>query len=186
MEMRRRYGKLIVIATAAIGLANPCAATADKPPSHIGGHGSVTLSISPLPQQWRSAFYVNRGFDAAVIHPYASACGFSFAMQNEGSSAIETRLKDWRAIGADGAEVRVKLPESWEAEWAQAGVSQTARIAFHWAQFQSENVFQSGDWIMGMVTLAAPPKSPFRLIANYRDSGGDHEIVIEQINCAHN
>jgi hypothetical protein len=39
---------------------------------------------------------------------------------------------------------------------------------------------------MGMATLAAPPKSPFRLIANYRDSGGDHEIVIEQINCAHN
>lgn len=186
MEMRRRYGKLIVITTVAIGLANPCAATDDKPPSHIGGHGSVTLSISPLPQQWRSAFYVNRGFNAAVIHPYASACGFSFAMRNEGSAAIETRLMDWRAIGADGAEVRVKLPESWEAEWAQAGVSQTARIAFHWAQFQSENVFQSGDWIMGMATLAAPPKSPFRLIASYSDSGGDHEIVIEQINCVHN
>jgi hypothetical protein len=164
-------------------LAGICSAD-DNNWSHSGRHGSVTLGVSTLPQKWRSAFYVNRGFGATVIRPYATACGFSFGMRNEGGVTIETRLSDWRAVGADGTEIPLRSPESWEAEWERADVSQSARIAFHWAQFQSENIFEPGDWIMGMATLAAAPQPPFRLLASYRDSGGEHEIVIEQLNCA--
>jgi len=153
--------------------------------THHGRNGSVSLAVGALPQKWRAAFYINRGFAAAVIQPYAAACGFSFGMRNEGDGTIETRLGDWRAIGADDAEIALRLPESWEAGWARAGVAPAARITFRWAQFQSENIFAPGDWIMGMATLAAPPQPPFKLLARYRDSGGEHEIVIERLDCAH-
>ena len=152
--------------------------------SHGGRHGSVSLGVKPLPKSWRSAFYVNRGFSSQVINPYAAACGFSFGMRNEGAATVETRLKDWRVVDAAGNEIRFRLPESWDVEWERAGVPPSARIAFHWAQFQSENVFEPGDWIMGMATLAAVPQQAFRLIASYRDSGGEHEIHIEHLSCA--
>lgn len=183
MASRKRLGRLAAGSLWAIVLTGLCAADDGNGP-HRGQHGGVSLDISPLLQKWRSAFYVNRGFDATVIRPYAAACGFSFGMRNAGDIAIETRLSDWRAVGADGTAIALRLPESWEAEWERAGVSQSARIAFHWAQFQGENVFAPGDWIMGMATLAATPQAPFRLHASYRDAGGEHEILIEQLNCA--
>ena len=37
--------------------------------SHQGQHAGVTLGVMPLTAQWRSAFYVNRGFPADVIKP---------------------------------------------------------------------------------------------------------------------
>lgn len=166
-------------------IAGNARAAEDMAWPHQGRQGSVTLGVGTLAQKWRSAFYVNRGFSAAVIQPYASACGFSFAMRNEGHGAITTRLGDWRAVDAQGKSIPFRLPESWEREWEQAGVVQAARIAFHWAQFQSENTFEPGDWIMGMATLAAVPTSPFQLIARYRDAEGAHEIVLEQLQCAH-
>lgn len=171
-------------ATALAILFTGANAADDDTGTRSGRHGSVTLTVGALTPQWRTAFYVNRGFAAPVIRPYAAACGFSFALRNEGGTAIATRLDAWRAVGADGTEIALKLPESWEAEWERAGVAQPARIAFRWAQFQSENTFEPGDWIMGMATLAAVPQAPFRLLARYRDSGGEHEIVVDQLDCA--
>jgi len=154
--------------------------------SHQGRHAGVTLGVMPLTAQWRSAFYVNRGFPAEVIQPYAAACGLSFGLRNAGEAPVDARLADWRAVGADGQQIPLRLPETWEAQWAEAGVPQPARIAFRWAQFQSESHFEPGDWIMGMATLSAVPAAPFRLIARYRDAGGEHEIVVDKLACAAN
>ena len=154
--------------------------------SHQGHHAGVTLGVMPLTAQWRSAFYVNRGFPAEVIQPYAAACGLSFGLRNAGEAPVDARLADWRAVGADGQQIPLRLPETWEAQWAEAGVPQPARIAFRWAQFQSESHFEPGDWIMGMATLSAVPAAPFRLIARYRDAGGEHEIVVDKLACAAN
>lgn len=174
-----------ILTGTALALALVGSSTADDNSwSRNSRHSSVTLSVSALSQRWRSAFYVNRGFNATAILPYAATCGFSFGMRNDSGIAIETRLNEWRAVGADNTEIALRLPESWETEWERAGVSQPARIAFRWAQFQSENVFEPGDWIMGMATLAAVPRPPFRLFARYHDPEGEHEIVIEQLDCA--
>lgn len=179
-----RLLRALASAAALVMQFDGASAADDNSWTHSGRHGSVTLGVGALSQQWRTAFYVNRGFDAAVIRAYAAACGFSFALRNEGGAAIATRLQDWRAVGADGSEVVLNLPERWATEWERAGVAPAARIAFRWAQFQSENVFEPGDWIMGMATLAAPPQPPFRLIARYRDTGGEHEIIVEGLDCA--
>jgi hypothetical protein len=132
----------------------------------------------------RTAFYEARGFAAETIRPYAQACGFSFGMKNDGSTAIRTHLVDWQVVGADGRNVALRLPEAWDSKWEKAGVSQSARIAFRWAQFQSENIFEPGDWIMGMATLEAIPTAPFRLVARYRYQKAEHEITIEKLECA--
>lgn len=150
---------------------------------HRAHAGEVKLTANPLTRKWRTAFYANRGFAEPVIRPYASACGFSFGVHNGSKAVLEASLPDWQAIGADGASIALRLPESWEADWQQAGVPEAARIAFRWAQFQSDITLQPGDWIMGMATLQSPPAEPFRLVVRYRDSGADHEIVLEQLSC---
>lgn len=150
--------------------------------------GEIELAANPLGRASRTAFYTARGFAAETIRPYAEACGFSFGMRNNGAAAVRIHLADWRAVDSDGRTIALRLPESWDAEWRRAGVSQAARIAFRWAQFQSEIGFEPGDWIMGMATLESMPAAPFRLIARYRDNKdnkGDHEIVLDKLECAH-
>ena len=148
---------------------------------------AVTLTANPLGTASRTAFYIGRGFTEAVIRPYAQACGFSFGMQNGGRHALTTRLEDWYAVGADNRRVKLRLLEEWDAEWAGAGAPQAARIAFKWAQFQTENTFDPGDWIMGMATLESAPVEPFHIVARYRvigDNKGNHEIVLDKLVCA--
>lgn len=147
--------------------------------------GSVALGVNPLTASARRAFYEARGFTAAAISPYAEACGFSFGMQNATGRTIRTTLSDWHAVGADGARIAFTLPETWDVQWDKAGVPSAARIAFKWAQFQTKNVFEPGDWIMGMATLKSAPKPPFRLVARYQDNKGDHEIALDKLECAH-
>lgn len=153
--------------------------------SHRTEQGSVTLTANPLGGISRSAFYEARGFPAEAIRPYAQACAFSFGMQNNGTATLTTRLADWQAIGRDGRRVALRLPDSWDAGFEKAGVPPAARIAFRWAQFQAENTFEPGDWIMGMATLEQPLPGTFRLVARYRNDRGNHEIVLDRLACAH-
>ena len=146
--------------------------------------GAVALSVNPLTPSTRQAFYTARGFTAIAIRPYATTCGFSFGIQNSTDQTIRTSLPDWHAVGADGVRIAFTLPETWDAQWGKAGVPQAARIAFKWAQFQAENVFEPGDWIMGMATLDAPLPGSFRLVARYHDEKGNHEIVLDKLSCS--
>lgn len=165
-------------------LAGNCRAGEDIEWRHRATHAAVTLSANPLGAAARTAFFSARGFPAETIQPYAQACGFSFGMQNGGAATLRTLISDWRAVGTDGRAVRLRLPAEWDKQWAAAQVSEAARIAFRWAQFQAENVFEAGDWIMGMATLDVPMSGTFRLIARYHDEKGDHEIVLDKLACS--
>lgn len=152
--------------------------------TYRAAQGPVELNANPLGSMSRTAFYGARGFPEATIRPYAQACGFSFGMQNGGANKLTTRLADWHAVSADGKHVALRLPETWDIEWVKSGVPEAARIAFRWAQFQAENTFEPGDWIMGMATLEAPLSGTFRVVARYRDDKGNHEIVLDKLSCA--
>ena len=166
-------------------LAGICQAGEDIDWRHRFSQGGVTLFASPLSKAQRTAFYLARGFTESSIQPYAQACGFSFGMQNGGTGTLSTRLADWRAVSPDGRSVSLRLPTEWDQQWARAQVPARARIAFRWAQFQAENTFDAGDWIMGMATLEAPLPDRFRLVALYHDEKGDHEIVLDKLACNH-
>ncbi len=160
-----------------------CHAVEDIEWRHSVAQGGVTLTANPLTAEQRTAFYIARGFSESAIRPYALACGFSFGMRNTGAHPVRTTLAAWHAVGSDGRRVRLRLPAAWDTEWALATVSEPARIAFRWAQFQAENTFEAGDWIMGMATLESPLPGSFRLIARYHDEKGDHEIVLDKLAC---
>ena len=165
-------------------VAAPVHAEDDIAWSHSATQGAVTLTANPLGTESRTAFYSARGFTAETIRPYAKACGLSFGMQNHGTATLVTRLAEWHAIGADGKRISLHLPEAWDAQWGKAGVPQPARIAFKWAQFQAENTFEPGDWIMGMATLEYVPTPSFRIIARYHDNKGEHEIILDKLECS--
>ena len=176
----RRLAALVLLA----GIGFPACADGDIEWRHRATQGAVTLTANPLGLASRTASYIGRGFGEAAIRPYAQACGFSFGMHNGGAARIGMRLADWRAIGVDGRTVRLRLPIEWDLQWAKAQVPEAARIAFRWAQFQAENVFEAGDWIMGMATLDAPLPGSFRLVARYHDEKGNHEIVLDKLSCS--
>ncbi|MDP1653777.1 MAG: hypothetical protein Q8L56_13750 [Rhodocyclaceae bacterium] len=178
------HARLLVVLLLSAVSSLPARADGDIAWAHRTTHRAVTLTANPLGTASRTAFYTARGFPEATIRPYAQACGFSFGMQNNGTATLVTRLADWRAIGAAGHAVRLRPPTEWDAQWAKAQVPEAARIAFRWAQFQAENVFEAGDWIMGMATLQAPLPGTFRLVARYHDDKGDHEIVLDKLACA--
>lgn len=164
-------------------LAPACRADEDIEWRHRVTNGVAALSANSLDAASRTAFYVARGFASDVIRPYAQTCGFSFAMKNLGSAVLNTRLAEWRATGRDGQSAGMRLPVEWDRKWAAAHVSEAARIAFRWAQFQAENTFQPGDWIMGMATLDTPLSGSFRLTARYHDEKGVHEIALDNLVC---
>jgi hypothetical protein len=166
-------------------LAGTAAAQEGMEMRYLVRQGAVALGVNPLTPATRQAFYAARGFTATAIRPYAEACGFSFGLRNATHRSIRAALADWHAVGADGTRIAFTLPEIWDARWEKAGVPPAARIAFKWAQFQANNVFEPGDWIMGMATLERAPAAPFRLVARYRDEKENHEIVLDKLECAH-
>jgi hypothetical protein len=184
MTMKRNL-HLYVLAALLAGLSLNGHADDDIAWRHQAQQGDVMLTTNPQAPASLSAFYTARGFEAETIRPYAQSCGFSFGMRNGGQIVIVTRLADWRVVDSRGRSISFRLPETWDADWTHARVSESARIAFRWAQFQSENTFEPGDWIMGMATLQSEPKPPFRLIARYQDGKGNHEITLDKLECAH-
>ena len=145
--------------------------------------GDLVLSLNPLGATQRQAFYLARGFTAEQIAPYAAACGFSVGLLNSSRQELRTELRHWTALDNSGKRIPLRLPESWDAQWAGSQIAAPQRIAFRWAQFQSENIFEPGDWIMGMITLATPITGPFRLVAKAQLGEKTQEIAIDNLHC---
>ncbi len=148
-----------------------------------GARDGVEVKATALTRSAVLAFYQARGFSAGTIAPYTDACVFSFELHNTTSETLRVRLADWRGSSASGS-IRFRLPESWESEWARRNVAEPTRIAFRWAQFQSELEFAPGDWIMGMAALGRRPDGAFRLSIPYAIDGRNREIALDTLVCA--
>lgn len=158
-------------------------ATGQSQPARHGVRDGVSAKAAPLTRTAVLAFYQARGFSAEAIAPYADACVFSFEFQNGTKNTLRLRLADWR-VRTEAGDLRFRLPESWESEWAKRGVAEPARIAFRWAQFQAALEFAPGDWIMGMAALERRPGGPFRLTIPYTLDKRKHEITLDRLACA--
>lgn len=173
-------GLLLAIAFSAGAGAN---GTDDIEWRYHAQHGAVTLKLNPMGTAQRQAFYLGRGFTAQQIAPYARACGFSVGLLNDANRQLHTDLRNWYAIDGTGQRTSLRLPEAWDAEWSRMQIPSLQRIAFRWAQFQAENTFEPGDWIMGMATLEKPVHGPFSLVARFRLGGKTQEIRIDELRC---
>lgn len=145
-------------------------------------HG-VTLRLTQiLPDQAR-AFYINRGFTAEEVEPYATACVYMTVLRNDAApGAVGFALMDWR-IRVEGGERALKPVDDWMAQWQQQGLSDTARIAFRWAQFPPEQEYEVGEWNQGMLAVGLPPGSRFDLVARWQVADKRFEGVLTDVRC---
>lgn len=145
--------------------------------------GGIRFSLTQmLPDQAR-AFFMGRGFDRAAAESYAQVCVFQAVMRNQGSQTIALRLVDWWALAGE-KRLLPKLDAAWQSEWKQRGVLEPARIAFRWAQFPSDQIFEPGDWNQGMIAYPLPHGARFDLNLKWRANGQPFETSLKGVQCA--
>ncbi len=146
-------------------------------------HG-VTLSLTQiLPNQAR-AFYLNRGFPAQAVEPYATACVYMTVLRNDAAPGeLSFRLADW-SVHSAGRERPPNAVEGWMVQWRALGLTEAAQIAFRWAQFPPEQEYAVGEWNQGMLTTGLPPGGRFDLIARWTVAGKTFEGKLENVVCA--
>jgi len=96
---------------------------------------------------------------------------------------LSFRLSDWSLL----SEGRAQPPPSvaaWMSQWRALGLTETAQIAFRWAQFPPEQEYAVGEWNQGMLATGLPPGSHFDLIARWTVAGKSYEGKLELPNTA--
>lgn len=146
-------------------------------------HG-VTVSFTQLlPDQVR-AFYLNRGFDAVDAERFALACVYMTVLRNDSAPGeLSFRLADWEVRQTGQARALPPL-DAWLSEWEARGVPPSARLAFRWAQFPTEQSYALGEWNQGMLATGLPPASRFDLIARWTLAGQIYEGRLADVRCA--
>ena len=150
----------------------------------IHAHG-VSLSLTQiLPDQAR-AFYINRGFTAGQIEPYATACVFMTVLRNDDAPGhVHFVLQNWSVV-TDGKSRPPTSIADWKQQLKNNGAKPSALIAFHWAQFPPEQGYDpGGDWNQGMLTAGLPAGSTFDLIARWDINGAPYETALHNVRCA--
>jgi hypothetical protein len=143
----------------------------------------VSLSLTQLlPDQIR-AFYVARGFDLADADVYAGACVYMTVLRNDTAPGeLDFRLSEWEIQHHE--EVLALPPlDDWLAQWAARGVPDSARLAFRWAQFPSEQSYAPGEWNQGMLATGLPPGGRFDLIARWTIADQTYEGRLDDVRC---
>jgi len=144
-----------------------------------------------LPDQTR-AFYMARGFSAAIAESIATNCMMQTVAKNiaskESGSAITVLLKEWQIKTTSGSEEKlqsVKLKETWNTEWKDEDITPAARIAFRWATFPTEQTFEpSGDYNWGTTSFGLAPASTFDLNVIWHQGDKTKSTWIKNIRCA--
>ena len=145
----------------------------------------VSVSLTQiLPDQLR-AFYVNRGFDSAVIEPYAKSCVYMTVLRNDAAAGVaHFRLSDWRIHTESGKQSLVST-ETWVERLQLASPGNAAMVAFRWAQFPPEHAYEpGGDWNQGMLSVGLEPGAEFDLIARWEIDGKPFEGELVDVRCA--
>lgn len=188
--MTLRLFALCVAALTAMPSLQAIAAQAGKVDPDTGAatwetraHG-VTLSLTQIFPDPARAFYLNRGFPAEAVERYATACVYMTVLRNDAAPGeLSFRLADW-SVQSTGSERPPYAVEDWMAQWRALGLTESARIAFRWAQFPPEQEYAVGEWNQGMLTTGLPPGSRFDLIARWTVAGKTFEGKLENVVCA--
>ncbi len=146
-------------------------------------HG-VTLSLTQIPPNPVRAFYLNRGFPPEAVERYATACVYMTVLRNDAAPGeLSFRLDDW-SVQSEGRTQPPKSVAAWMAQWQALGLTETAQIAFRWAQFPPQQEYAVGEWNQGMLSTGLPPGSQFNLTARWTVAGKTYEGKLENVVCA--
>ncbi len=144
----------------------------------------LELRLQQLTLDQTRAFYLGRGFDAAETERIAHGCVFQTVVRNTGASGnIVLDLTRWR-LETTGGSRPIKLKREWDREFEARGIPPSARIAFRWATFPTEQQFDPSDYNWGMTTFGLPPGSRFDLSLQWRVDEQPRQALIESMICA--
>lgn len=142
--------------------------------------------VQRLPDQSR-AFFLARGFSSEHVELIARSCVFQTVFKNTSNlttpSPLGYHLHDW-TIHYKGTQRKMKVREDWKQEWQKRGVPMAAQLAFEWALYPTEQVYQPGDYNWGMSVFNLEPGSVFDLDVVWHQSGKQHTGTIKGIECA--
>jgi hypothetical protein len=144
----------------------------------------IQVRLTQISPDQARGFYQARGFSAAMAERYAAECVFMTVVRNIGDTPIQHRLADWRYLSAGHAPRAIRSKGAWEGLWKRHGVSESARIAFNWAQFPATQTFAPGDWNQGMTTYSVPRGGQFDLRFVWHAGNKTNSGTLEQVKCA--
>jgi len=144
----------------------------------------IQVRLTQISPDQARAFYLARGFSPEAAERYASECVFMTVVRNIGDTPIQHRLADWRYESAGQPPRPIRSKTEWDRLWKQSGASESARIAFTWAQFPATQTFAPGDWNQGMTSYSVPRGGTFTLRFVWRAGGKAHAGKLEQVKCA--
>ncbi len=146
--------------------------------------GPLELRLQQLTLDQIRAFYLGRGFDAAEAERIAHGCVFQTVARNIGTAgSIALNLAHWRLETAGGPRP-IKLKREWNQEFQARGTPPSARIAFRWATFPTEQSFDPSDYNWGMTTFGLPPGTRFDLALQWWVDGQPQQTLIKSMSCA--
>jgi hypothetical protein len=149
--------------------------------------GNFELELAQLLPDQTRAFFLARGFSKQIANTIATGCIMQTIGRNSGGQgmpgSIDVDLKQWRMLH-DGSEGPIKLKEQWDSEWPADKVSDTARLAFRWATFPTQQNFAPGDYGWGMTSFALPPGRHFDLKVVWSVAGVEKDAWIRGVQCA--
>ena len=146
--------------------------------------GGIQVRLTQISPDQARAFYLARGFSPEAAERYTGECVFMTVVRNISNTPIQHRLADWRYEAAGQPPRAIRSKTEWEHLWKRLGVSETARIAFNWAQIPATQTYAPGDWNQGMTSYSVPRGGQFDLHFAWRAGGRTHTGKLEQVRCA--
>lgn len=147
-------------------------------------HGAYLSMTQVLPNR-AQGFYVSRGFTPQEIEPYTSSCLFLTVLRNDNVSGTLDFKRENLKVTRGGKSHSLLLVEEWMQRLKDAKSKKSAIIAFRWAQFPIEQVFEpGGDWNQGMLSIGLPPESRFDLVISWDIDAKPLKIKLEGVECA--
>ncbi len=137
-----------------------------------------------IPQDQLKAFYISRGFSLAQIEPYTSSCVFMTVLRNDSVAAGLHFKRDNLKITKAGKSHPLVSVEEWLQRLSKVTDKKPLLIAFRWAQFPIDQVFEpGGDWNQGMISVGLPPESKFDAEVKWEVKGKPVTIKLEGVEC---
>lgn len=152
--------------------------------------------VQRLPDQTRG-FYQGRGFSKQQANAIATQCVFQTIVKNinpkKTDEPISISLKTWRLKTSHSTPENptqgIKLKEDWAKEWQAIEdkakqVKTSARVAFKWSTFPSEQTFEpGGDYNWGMISFGLAPGEIFDLHVFWQTTTQSHSKWLKNIQC---
>jgi hypothetical protein len=153
----------------------------------IDDQGVSIRLVQRVPDQTR-AFFLARGFSSEHAEIIAQSCVFQTVFKNisQGTSdpaPVTYNLGNWIVLH-DGKNKKMKVREDWEKEWKARNTPKSAQIAFKWALFPTEQIYQPGDYNWGMSIFNLKPGQKFDLKVVWEQHGETRSATINNIQCA--